>query len=206
MGGDEIPGLLQLYVVLHLLLGAPLNTLVNKEHRVPLWYAPGNHTDARTALDFLIKEINLPVEVMSDYRSYSSQAEAFVRLMSDEGEERADEVIARPGHSEHQLGTVFDVAWAGLPIEYNDSRNRKLWSALEARAHEFGFVISFPLKAIREWPYNNRWSAVVTEYRWEPWHLRYVGLPLAKEIFDAGYLDPQSAVLPQDFYQPWPDF
>jgi len=188
-----------------LLLGAPLDTLVNKEYVLPVWFAPENHSEARSALDLLIEEINLPVELMSDYRSYRSQSEAYLRLVSQEGEERANQVIARPGHSEHQLGTAFDVAWAGLPIDYNVPRNRRLWAALEAKAHEFGFVISYPLKEIPEWPYNNRWYAVVTEYRWEPWHLRYVGLPLAQEIYDAGYIDPLSPVLPQDFYQPWPD-
>lgn len=196
----------QLYIVILLLLGAPMNTLVSKEHALPAWYAPGSDVEARQALDRLIDEIGFPVEVASDYRSYRLQSEAFLRLVSEEGEARADEVIARPGHSEHQLGTAFDVAWAGLPIEYDVPRNQRLWQALSEHAHEYGFVISFPLKEIPDWPFNNRWYAVVTEYRWEPWHLRYVGLLLAREIYEAGYLDPQSPVLPQEFYEPWPGF
>jgi D-alanyl-D-alanine carboxypeptidase len=146
----------------------------------------------------------MPVQVSSGFRSYRLQEEAYARLISEEGEERANQVIAQPGHSEHQLGTAFDLAWMGLPIEFNDVRNRQLWAALEERAHEFGFVISFPYKQINEWPFNNSWYPVVTEFRWEPWHIRYVGVELATIIYDVGYLDPQSSVLPQDFYEPWP--
>jgi LAS superfamily LD-carboxypeptidase LdcB len=196
-------GLLRLYIVTFFLIGAPLNTLVDKEHALPPWYAPGVNQEARQALDRFIEAMDIPIDVASDYRSYRDQLDAYNRLVSKEGSERVDEVIARPGHSEHQLGTAFDLAWAGIPMEYTDPRNLQLWDLLEERAHEFGFVISFPLKEIDEWPIDNRWYPIVTEFRWEPWHIRYVGIELATEIYNAGYLDPESPVLPQDFYEPW---
>jgi D-alanyl-D-alanine carboxypeptidase len=193
-----------IYIVILLLSGAPLDTLVDRGHGLPSWFAPGEKREARQALESLIDSLDMPIEVASDYRAFRAQEEAYLRLISDEGVERAEQVIARPGHSEHQLGTAFDVAWAGLPIEYNVPRNQMLWEALELHAHEFGFVISFPLKEIDEWPYHNRWYPVMTEFRWEPWHIRYVGVELAERIYQAGYLDPRSPVLPQDFYTPWP--
>jgi D-alanyl-D-alanine carboxypeptidase len=195
---------IQFYIVILILLGAPTNTLVSREHGLPRWYSGGEKGEARVALDALIEGLGMPVQVSSGFRSYRLQEEAYARLISEEGEERANQVIAQPGHSEHQLGTAFDLAWMGLPIEFNDVRNRQLWAALEERAHEFGFVISFPYKQINEWPFNNSWYPVVTEFRWEPWHIRYVGVELATIIYDVGYLDPQSSVLPQDFYEPWP--
>lgn len=193
-----------LYIVILLLQGAPLSTLVDREHRLPPWYSPGESEEAQQALEQMIESLDMPIVVASNYRSFRGQAEAYLRLISDEGPERAEQVIAQPGHSEHQLGTAFDVTWAGLPIDYNVPRNRTLWEALELHAHEFGFVISFPLKEIDEWPFHNRWYPVITEFRWEPWHIRYVGVELAEKIFHAGYLDPRSPVLPQDFYEPWP--
>jgi D-alanyl-D-alanine carboxypeptidase len=196
--------LVQLYIVILILLGAPFDTLVDKEHGLPRWYSPGEKGEAKLALDGLIEDLDMPIQVSSSFRSYRLQDEAYRRLLSEEGEERTDQVIAQPGHSEHQLGTVFDLAWMGLPIEFDDIRNRALWAGLEEVAHEHGFVISFPYKQINEWPYDNQWYPVVTEFRWEPWHIRYVGVELAESIFDAGYLDPLSSVLPQDFYQPWP--
>ena len=196
--------LVQFYIVILILLGAPYDDLVRREHGLTSWYAPGENAQARAALDLLIEDLGMSVQISSAFRSYRLQEQASLRLISEEGQERASQVIAMPGHSEHQLGTAFDLAWMGLPIEFNDVRNRRLWDALQERAHEFGFVISFPYKQIEEWPFDNQWYPVVTEFRWEPWHIRYVGIDLAKTIFDAGYLDPQSAVLPQDFYLPWP--
>ena len=196
--------LFQFYIVILILLGAPTDTLVSREYGLPRWYSPGESAEARAALDLLIENLGMPIDVASGYRSFRLQEEAYLRLLSEEGEERANQVIAQPGHSEHQLGTVYDIAWMGLPIEFNDVRNRQLWTALEERAHEYGFVVSFPHKQIYEWPYDNQWYPVVTEFRWEPWHIRYVGVELAVTIFDAGYLDPLSGVLPKDFYEPWP--
>ena len=195
--------LLRFYIVILILIGAPPNTLVDKEHALPPWYSPGVNSEAREALDQLIQSFNFDIDVVSDFRSYRDQEDAYHRLVSKEGQERADQVIARPGHSEHQLGTTFDLAWAGLPVEFLDPRNEQLWDYLEDHAHEFGFIISFPLKRIDEWPSDNQWYPVISEFRWEPWHIRYVGIDLATIIYQAGYLDPDSEVLPQDFYETW---
>lgn len=197
-------GLLRLYIITFFILGAPFNTLVDKEHGLPPWYAPGEQQEASQSLDQLIETIGYPVYIVSGFRSYREQQEAYRRLISKEGSERTEQVIAHPGHSEHQLGTAFDLAWQGLPVEFNDPRNQLLWEVLEEHAYEFGFVISYPLKEIGEWPYDNHWYPLVTEFRWEPWHIRYVGTELAIRIYRAGYLDPRSTVLPQDFYEPWP--
>jgi D-alanyl-D-alanine carboxypeptidase len=196
-------GFLRFYIVILILLGAPPNTLVDKEHALPVWYSPGVSIEAESALDQLIQNFGHEVDIVSDFRSYRDQVEAYNRLVAKEGQARADQVIARPGHSEHQLGTTFDVAWAGLPVEFLDPRNEQLWDYLYEYAHEYGFIISFPLKRIDDWPYDNKWYPVVTQFRWEPWHIRYVGVELASTIYQAGYLDPESEVLPQDFYQVW---
>jgi|Deesub1362A_J573_1020465.scaffolds.fasta_scaffold02366_9 D-alanyl-D-alanine carboxypeptidase len=192
------------HLLMVILLGAPLDVQIDRAHGLPPWYAPGEHPAARAALERMIQDLGLPVQVVSGYRSYDEQRRAYGRLVAEHGRRRADQVIARPGFSEHQLGTAFDLAWAGLPMEWNVPRNRLLWAALEAHAHEYGFVVSYPLKRIESWPYDNRWfPGGDTLYRWEPWHVRYVGVELATAIFQAGYLDPDSPVLPQDFYRPW---
>ena len=191
-------------LLLVILLGAPLDVQVDRLHGLPPWYAPGESLEARAALERMVQELGMPVEVVSGFRSYEQQREAYRRLVAELGAARADQVIARPGFSEHQLGTAFDLAWAGLPIEWDVPRNRALWQALEQHAHEYGFVISYPRKTIAGWPGDNRWfPGGGTQYRWEPWHVRYVGVELAMAIYQAGYLDPDSPVLPQDFYRPW---
>lgn len=201
-----MPFFLHLYVVMQLLLGAPLDALVDREHPLPPWYDPGTKAEALAAWGHLQQATEaqgLKVVLFSGYRAYEYQAQVLARGRG-EGSERADRYLAPPGHSEHQLGTAFDVAWPGVPLGRRDPRNQRLYAWLEENAHRHGFVISYPLKEGDEWPFSNRFMPFVTEYMYEPWHIRYVGISLAHEIHAAGYLDPESPVLPQDFFKPWP--
>ena len=92
--------------------------------------------------------------IRSAFRSYEEQAEVF-RTTRQVGR------AARPGHSEHQLGTAVDVQ---LPTKAAIS-----WLAANAPQH--GFVISYPDSKQR-----------VTGYRPEPWHIRFVGVAIAAEV------------------------
>ena len=199
-------GLHQLLVVLLLLLGAPLDTLIDREHDLPSWYAPGVDVEALDAWESLQTAAGnggVKLIIVSGYRSFEHQREVYEREVQRQGVQ-ADLYSARPGHSEHQLGTALDVAWPGVKMGIYDPRNEIIYSWLEANAHLFGFVLSFPYKESDAWPYHNRSTPVFTEYIYEPWHIRYVGVDLAQRIYDAGYLDPISQAIPQDFYRPWP--
>ena len=173
-------------------MGAPLDVLVDARHPLPRWFDPGPHSDAVSALEDLISEASedgIKAIVYSGYRSYSKQSSAVDREWR-ERPSTASFYVAAPGYSEHQLGTAFDLVWPGLQVEFSDPRNEQLYIWLEENAHHFGFVLSYPYKEIEGWPYNNRWMPQVTEFIHEPWHIRYVGISLAEEIFAAGYLDP----------------
>lgn len=197
---------LQIYVILVLLTGAPLNTLVDSEHSLPAWYDPGMRAETLAAWDVLqtaAREDGIKLTIFSGYRSYEYQTQVYTREIT----RRSGQALlysTHPGHSEHQLGTTIDVTWPGLPLGFNDIRNDRLYEWLRDNAYLYGFVISYPYKTSDTWPYHNRWLPVVTEYIYEPWHIRYVGNALAQEIFNAGYLDPSSDVIPQDFYRAWP--
>ena len=91
----------------------------------------------------------------SAYRSYQDQARVFAEI-KEPGR------AARPGHSEHQLGTVADLR---LPTSAAID-----W--LAAHAPDFGFALSYP-------PGKQK----LTGYRPEPWHVRFVGRELAEELF-----------------------
>jgi len=197
--------LVELYIVLHMLMGAPLDVLVDARHPLPRWFDPGPHSEAVSALEDLISEAGdaeIKAIVYSGYRSYSKQGSAVEREWREKPS-IASFYLAAPGYSEHQLGTAFDLVWPGLQVEFSDPRNEQLYIWLEENAHHFGFVLSYPYKEIEGWPYTNRWMPQVTEFIHEPWHIRYVGISMAEEMFAAGYLDPQNSVLPQDYYQPW---
>lgn len=110
--------------------------------------------------------------ISSSYRSYEYQKEVFARNAREEGSEAAAERIsARPGYSQHQLGTVIDFGTID-----NSYVNTKPGRWLAANAWRYGFSLSYP-KGCEE----------ITGYDWECWHYRYIGLSAAqmqREFFD----------------------
>jgi D-alanyl-D-alanine carboxypeptidase len=98
------------------------------------------------------------LKVNSAYRSYREQARVWKTT-------RQPGRAARPGHSEHQLGTAIDLR---LPTSAAID-----W--LGAHAAEFGFVRSYPDGKQR-----------ITGYRPEPWHVRWVGVALAGRLATDG--------------------
>jgi D-alanyl-D-alanine carboxypeptidase len=116
-----------------------------------------------------------PIVVISAYRSFAYQQGLFGDEVERVGEERAAAGVARPGHSEHQLGTALDVLnpEAGeLSAAFADTPAGQ-WIA--AHAHEYGFVLSYPADG------RDR-----SCYEFEPWHLRYVGRDIAAQIHISG--------------------
>jgi D-alanyl-D-alanine carboxypeptidase len=97
--------------------------------------------------------------VSSSYRSYAYQAEVFARNAAEVGEERAARDTARPGRSQHQLGTALD--FGSIDDSFAQTK-AGLW--LAANAARFGFSLSYP-----------RGMEAVTGYTWESWHYRYLG-------------------------------
>ncbi len=143
--------------------------------------------------------------VRSGYRSFSTQT-----LITSSTSQQIGVDQAAPGRSEHQIGTAFDIGWDKLALSYRELATRpdaaRFYQWLQRHAHEYGFVISYPFKAIGG--VTNEQAPFVTEYVAEPWHIRYVTKPFAISIWyfkDAGgnnYLDPSSQLTPADFYRP----
>ena len=82
---------------------------------------------------------------------------------------------ARPGHSEHQLGTTLDFSVGpGVPLttKFGDSPSGK-W--LARNGWKYGFIMSYP---------EGKRSASC--YGYEPWHWRYFGRDLARKIHESG--------------------
>ena len=114
-----------------------------------------------------------PIRIVSAYRSYEQQAATFRHWVEVGGYEQALRTSARPGHSEHQLGTVLDVtSLSGVaPWEYADWAATPAGAWMAANAWRYGFVMSYP-----------RGSFAASCYDYEPWHYRYVGRDVAALI------------------------
>jgi zinc D-Ala-D-Ala carboxypeptidase len=113
----------------------------------------------------------LTIEVESGYRSYTDQAATFDTWAARVGHDAALLRTARPGHSEHQLGTAIDVVspgWSGRFGDWAAESAEGAWMAEHAWEH--GFVMSYPADGTDE-----------TCYGYEPWHYRWIGREAAAE-------------------------
>jgi D-alanyl-D-alanine carboxypeptidase len=174
-----------------------LRVLVDRSHALPSDYVPNDlvplqdygvptlgsdvlrlQREAAESLGQLVEGAAADEEEMvaaSAYRSYEEQKHTHERLMSVFGTD-ADEMSAAPGHSQHQLGTAVDFTNAaagyrlGVPFGQTSA-----YTWLEHHAWEYGFVLAYP-----------RGQEEQTGYQWEPWHYRYVGVEVAKQIEDSG--------------------
>jgi D-alanyl-D-alanine carboxypeptidase len=95
----------------------------------------------------------------STYRSYDYQVTVYNRAVKTMGQAEADRESARPGTSQHQLGTVVDF---GSISDAFARTNAGRWIAAHGAA--YGWSLSFPDG------YEN-----ATGYQWESWHWRYLG-------------------------------
>jgi D-alanyl-D-alanine carboxypeptidase len=107
-------------------------------------------------------EVGLNLIVASAYRSFTDQDALYKDILASYGQDYAQAHAARPGHSEHQLGTSIDFSGG------------EAW--LEATAWKYGFIESYPTIG----------SPDLTCYQAEPWHYRYFGRQTAAVIHASG--------------------
>jgi D-alanyl-D-alanine carboxypeptidase len=116
----------------------------------------------------------LSLSVQSAYRSYDYQVGVFTAQVSRFGETKAENQVARPGYSEHQTGLAADIGGGGCDIETCFATTAEgQWVA--ANGHRYGYVIRYP-----------EGGQEVTGFKFEPWHVRYVGVALATELHETG--------------------
>ncbi len=180
--------------------GNDLLVLVNKEYKLPSTYAPkdlvkASNSGIRRGESYYLRNILIPdltnmvndakaqgidLSIVSGYRSYQTQVDTYNRWLAknDNNVEYVDTFSARPGHSQHQLGTVIDFSCSEIGDVLGDSfANTKASKWLTENAYKYGFVISFPKG------YEN-----VTGYKFESWHYRYIGVNNAEDMIGTGQI------------------
>lgn len=116
------------------------------------------------------------LRLSSGYRSYTQQQQLHALYVQQQGEAQANRESAIAGHSEHQTGLSVDVSPANGTCVVEDcfaTSPEGQWVA--AHAHEYGFIIRY-----------QKDKEAITGYKYEPWHIRYVGIPLAAELHKTG--------------------
>jgi D-alanyl-D-alanine carboxypeptidase len=110
---------------------------------------------------------NQPIVVMSAYRSYAYQKNQIAESCKQSG------YCAREGESEHQLGLAVDL-WEATNEEKFLAKYQVEYDRLAENAWKWGFHQS----------YQN--GKTIDGYAIEPWHWRYLGIELAKELWEKG--------------------
>lgn len=122
------------------------------------------------------QEAGLALGIRSAFRSFETQCFTFNYMVETLGYDHASQYSARPGRSEHQLGTAVDITAASVGWELTqDLATTKEGVWLAGNAHRFGFALSYPEG------YEH-----LTGYGYEPWHFRYIGREAASEMAASG--------------------
>lgn len=166
--------------------------LQNRQWRVSQYYEPETlkanvpgqlqdmRADAAQALEEMFAackaQTGVTLKAVSGYRSYQRQATIYQNKLDRVGtKEKADQYVARPGASEHQLGLAMDVGQKSDDVNLTSSFGKtKGGKWVAEHCWEYGFILR----------YQEGWEDV-TGYAYEPWHVRYVGLENAKRIKEA---------------------
>lgn len=173
-------------------------TLVNKERALPMDYVPPklvspnlpirtNATaDERTLREVIVKPLTDMFEaaakeghmlmIGSAYRSSATQDTLFNSYVASAGYAEANRYSAHPGHSEHQTGLAVDISTTSQQCYLSAcfiATADGMW--LAENAHKYGFILRYP-----------EGKEAITGYNFEPWHYRYVGVPLATALHKSG--------------------
>ncbi len=172
-----------------------ITALVNRNYLLPSNYIPSDLKEPKVRFSFnyksdkrkLRKEAAHALEKMfqaaekkkiilygvSGYRSYARQKQIYNRNVSLYGKKSTDTVSAMPGSSEHQTGLTIDISSRSVSflLDKNFGKTKEgKWVA--KNAHKYGYIVRYP-----------EGKSKITGYRYEPWHIRYVGKDMATYLY-----------------------
>lgn len=175
-----------------------VTVLVDKQYKLPDGYEPTDlvYPDVRFTFNDKIDKRKMRKEAagaledlfagaekdgiylagVSAYRSQATQKTLFNRYVEKDGMEKALTYSAFPGTSEHQTGLSIDVSGSDGKCAAEDcfgGTPEAEW--LADHAPEYGFIIRYP-----------EGKDAITGYKYEPWHIRYVGKELSQELEEKG--------------------
>ncbi len=167
--------------------------LANRQWTLTQAYEPGDlaeaqvpgsvrrmRAEAAAALEEMFaackEETGMTLISVSGYRSWDKQNNIYQRKLRSvkKNVAKAQEFVAPPGASEHQLGLAMDIGQKNkvhLNEAFGNTQGGK-WT--RENCWRFGFILR----------YREDWEDV-TGYKYEPWHFRYVGKENAKAIHEA---------------------
>ena len=148
--------------------------IANKTYELPSTYNPGGLKSVFTTnfnkMKDAAKKDGVSLKVISGFRSYNTQKYLYNNYVKADGKAAADRYSARPGHSEHQTGLAADIN--KISYTWGDTKEGK-W--LNDNCYKYGFVIRYTKDGESK-----------TGYKFEPWHIRYLGVDIATKLYNKG--------------------
>ncbi len=148
------------------------------EDRDPQWrYMRAEAADSFHKMVEAARAEGIDFVMTTAYRSYGFQSILWNNAVERYGtEEDANNMVARPGESEHQSGLAVDISSAENDYQLNENfGDTEAGKWVAEYADEYGFILRYPAD-----------KTDITGYGFEPWHLRYVGVTAAEEISGQG--------------------
>jgi zinc D-Ala-D-Ala carboxypeptidase len=117
------------------------------------------------------KDDGINLLVVSAYRSFDKQKDLKSAYAVQYGT-GANTFSADQGYSEHQLGTTIDFTTDAMGGALTGFEKTEAYAWLQKYAHKYGFTLSYP--------------EANDYYIFEPWHWRFVGEDLARDLHNDG--------------------
>lgn len=161
-----------------------ITVLVNKVNSIPEGWGPDDLVKVVDSSQKLRKEAALAYEEfyneakqrgiaiysISGYRTNDTQDLYWNNQVRVNGEEYASLYSAYPLRSEHQLGLAIDISYKTDGDRLSESvEDSEIGQFIISDGYKYGFILRYPKDKIS-----------ITNYGYEPWHMRYVGKELAE--------------------------
>ena len=149
--------------------------IVNKSFPLPEEYGPWTLTEETLEayyelINGALNEKGLNLFAIDTFVSHANQGYSYDNYVWSYGYDKAEENVARAGHSEHQTGLAIDINWTDT--QFGDTEEGR-W--LSDNCWKYGFIIRYPKGKTDE-----------TGFAYQPWHIRYVGKDLAEKLYNDG--------------------
>ena len=163
--------------------------LVNKYNKLPDDYEPNNLVKlsskysavgakmqdiAASAFEVMASDVEATgmfIDGVSGYRSKMYQESLYNNYVRHSGIDAANTFSAKKRHSEHETGLAIDIRSKSTLYTKFETTKEYIW--IKQNAHKYGFIVRYPKD-----------KEYITGYKFEAWHLRYVGIDVATSMFE----------------------
>ncbi|MCM1529233.1 MAG: M15 family metallopeptidase [Alistipes sp.] len=114
--------------------------------------------------DFYDIYYNNTLIIYGSYRTTDFQEQLYEQFMAATENDGEAPIAAKPGFSEHETGLAFDFSET-VSYDYQGTGD---FAWINQNSYKYGFIVRYTEE-----------KESITEYREEPWHFRYVGIPHA---------------------------